>query len=187
MADVTEHHLNDDEDPGAVAATLRDALAPGSYLAIIHFWDPAEEQPEVAAKVVEAERVFNETLGTGRWRKRSEIQAYFGDFDPFGDFDLIFLPWILEIAYGARDPQSVDLKHGWTPGGDRPLARCLKEPLSAGEDLVPTATATPKATATPTPKKKKRPKPKPRRAGRRSTCGSSSSRSRRSARTGCSP
>ncbi|WP_433379482.1 SAM-dependent methyltransferase [Actinoplanes sp. CA-142083] len=75
------HHLNDDEDPGAVAATLRDALPSGSHLAIIHFWDPAEEQPEVAAKVVDAERVFNETLGTGRWRRRDEVQAYFGDFE----------------------------------------------------------------------------------------------------------
>ena len=37
------------------------------------------------------------------------------------------------------------------------------EPLSAGEDLVPTATPTPKATATPTPKpkKKKRATPTP--------------------------
>jgi S-adenosyl methyltransferase len=75
------HHLHDDENPGAVAATLRDALPAGSHLAIIHFWDPADEQPEIAAKVVEAERVFNETLGTGRWRKRPEIQAYFGDFE----------------------------------------------------------------------------------------------------------
>jgi len=75
------HHLHDDEDPGAIAATLRDALPSGSYLAIIHFWDPADEQPEIAAKVVEAERVFNETLGTGRWRRRAEIQAYFGDFE----------------------------------------------------------------------------------------------------------
>ncbi|HEX5205002.1 SAM-dependent methyltransferase [Paractinoplanes rhizophilus] len=75
------HHLHDHEDPGAIAATLRDALAPGSHVAIIHFWDPAEEQPEIAAKVVEAERVFNETLGTGRWRRRDEIKAYFGDFE----------------------------------------------------------------------------------------------------------
>jgi hypothetical protein len=75
------HHLHDDEDPGAIAATLRDALPAGSHLAIIHFWDPADEQPDIAAKVVDAERVFNETLGTGRWRRRAEIQAYFGDFE----------------------------------------------------------------------------------------------------------
>jgi SAM-dependent methyltransferase len=75
------HHLHDSEDPGRIAAALRDALPPGSHLAIIHFWDPAGEHPEVSAKVHDAERVFNETLGTGRWRRRAEIEAYFGDFE----------------------------------------------------------------------------------------------------------
>ena len=76
------HHVNDDEEPGKIAEILRDALPPGSYLAIIHFWDPADEHPEISASVHEAERVFNETLGTGRWRTRDEIMAYFGDFVP---------------------------------------------------------------------------------------------------------
>ncbi|MEV6299775.1 SAM-dependent methyltransferase [Actinoplanes sp. NPDC051861] len=75
------HHVNDDEDPAGIAATLRDALAPGSHLAIIHFWDPAEEHPETSAKVRDAERLFNETLGTGRWRSRQEITTFFGDFE----------------------------------------------------------------------------------------------------------
>ena len=75
------HHINDDEDPGAIAATLRDALPSGSYLAIIHFWDPADEHPDVSAKTRDAERVFNENLGTGRWRTRKEIMAYLGDFE----------------------------------------------------------------------------------------------------------
>lgn len=75
------HHLSDAEDPGGIAATLRDALPPNSYLAIIHFWDPAEEHPRISQKVHAAERVFNETLGTGRWRLRAEIEPYFGDFE----------------------------------------------------------------------------------------------------------
>jgi SAM-dependent methyltransferase len=75
------HHLHDDEEPGRIAATLRDALPSGSYLGIIHFWDPADEHPETSAKVGDAERVFNETLGTGRWRRRDEIEAFFGDFE----------------------------------------------------------------------------------------------------------
>jgi hypothetical protein len=75
------HHINDDEDPGRLAAILRDALPSGSFLAIIHFWDPADEHPEISARVHEAERVFNESLGTGRWRTRDEIMAYLGDFE----------------------------------------------------------------------------------------------------------
>ena len=75
------HHLHDAEEPARIAATLRDALPSGSHLAIIHFWDPADEHPHISAKVRDAERVFNETLGTGRWRHRAEIEAYFGDFE----------------------------------------------------------------------------------------------------------
>jgi hypothetical protein len=74
------HHVHDAEDPGRIAATLRAALPSGSHLAIIHFWDPAGEHPHVSAKVREAEKIFNETMGTGRWRRRDEIQAFFGDF-----------------------------------------------------------------------------------------------------------
>jgi SAM-dependent methyltransferase len=75
------HHINDDEGPDRIARVLRDALPSGSYLAIIHFWDPAEEHPDVSAKTREAERVFNENLGTGRWRTKEEILAYLGDFE----------------------------------------------------------------------------------------------------------
>ncbi len=75
------HHVNDPEDPAGIAATLRAALSSGSHLAIIHFWDPRDEHPHISAKVREAERVFNETLGTGRWRTRKEIESYFGDFE----------------------------------------------------------------------------------------------------------
>ena len=74
------HHLHDSEDPAGIAATMREALVPGSHLAIIHFWDPGAEHPDVSAKVREAERVFNETMGTGRWRTKDEVMAYFGNF-----------------------------------------------------------------------------------------------------------
>jgi hypothetical protein len=75
------HHVHDSEDPAGIAATLRDALPPGSYLGIIHFWNPGEEHPEISAKVRQSEQLFNETMGTGRWRSRAEIAEYFGDFE----------------------------------------------------------------------------------------------------------
>jgi hypothetical protein len=75
------HHVHDSEDPARIATTLRDALPSGSYLGIIHFWNPAEEHPRISEKALEAERLFNETMGTGRWRRREEIAAYFGDFE----------------------------------------------------------------------------------------------------------
>ncbi|MCG5437842.1 SAM-dependent methyltransferase [Micromonospora foliorum] len=70
------HHLGDDEDPRAVAAALIDALPSGSYVAISHFRDPGERDPEGSRKAREVERVFNESLGTGRWRTDEEILSF---------------------------------------------------------------------------------------------------------------
>ncbi|WP_327585253.1 SAM-dependent methyltransferase [Nonomuraea sp. NBC_00507] len=75
------HHVNDDEDPDGVMARLRSALAPGSHLAIVHFHNPGDEHPEASRIAVEAERNFNQNLGTGRWRSRAEIMSYFGDME----------------------------------------------------------------------------------------------------------
>jgi hypothetical protein len=75
------HHLNDHEDPGGVVARLRDALPPGSYLAISSFRMPGPEHPEDAAKTMEMEKLFNEKLGTGRWRTTEELLAWFGDWE----------------------------------------------------------------------------------------------------------
>ncbi|MBM7489345.1 SAM-dependent methyltransferase [Micromonospora luteifusca] len=94
------HHLHDAEDPGGIAATLRDALPPGSHLAITHFWDPAEEHPETSARVRESERVFNEGLGTGRWRRRVEIEAFFGDFE-------LIEPGLVPLAEWRPDGEAV--------------------------------------------------------------------------------
>src|SRR5262249_29902717 len=44
------HHLNDDEDPGAVARAYRDAVPSGSYVAISHFCDPGERHPDASTK-----------------------------------------------------------------------------------------------------------------------------------------
>ncbi|MBB5783887.1 SAM-dependent methyltransferase [Nonomuraea jabiensis] len=71
------HHLGDDEDPAGVAGALIGPLAPGSHVVISHFHNPGEAHPEVSKQAYEAERIFNERLGTGRWRTREEILAYF--------------------------------------------------------------------------------------------------------------
>jgi len=75
------HHVNDDEDPVGVARRLRDGLPAGSYLALSHFRNPGDAYPKYAAMAAEAEKVFSENLGTGRFRTRDEIRAFFGDFE----------------------------------------------------------------------------------------------------------
>ncbi|MGW5157102.1 SAM-dependent methyltransferase [Nonomuraea wenchangensis] len=75
------HHLADHEDPGGITRRLMDRLVPGSYLAVSHFHNPGPELPEVSRQAYSAEKVFNETMGTGRWRTRAEILAYFDGLD----------------------------------------------------------------------------------------------------------
>ncbi len=75
------HHLSDAEDPAGVVARLRAAVPSGSHLAVSHFHDPGDEHPDASKKALLVEKIFNQTLGTGRWRTRDEILAYFGDFD----------------------------------------------------------------------------------------------------------
>ncbi|MFI7422179.1 SAM-dependent methyltransferase [Nonomuraea sp. NPDC049684] len=71
------HHLPDEEDPAGIAARLIGRLAPGSHVAVSHFHNPMEERPEVSRQAFEAERLFNDTMGTGRWRTRAEILGFF--------------------------------------------------------------------------------------------------------------
>jgi hypothetical protein len=84
------HHVNDDEAPG-VTAQLRDALAPGSYLAITHFHNPGSAMPEEAALAVASEKLLIEKFGSGRFRTSDEIRAFFGDLEVL-DPGLVPLP-----------------------------------------------------------------------------------------------
>lgn len=68
--------------------------------------------------------------GVGDWWYWACMRAQ----DGRGEFDLIFLPWWLELAYGALDPFPDDLRRRWVPGGDVRLADCLKEPLTSSEE-----------------------------------------------------
>jgi len=75
------HHIQDGEDPTGLAAALREPLVPGSFVAVSHFHNPGDEHPDASQKAMVVEKIFNQTLGTGRWRTRDEILAYFGDYE----------------------------------------------------------------------------------------------------------
>jgi hypothetical protein len=75
------HHLHDHEDPAGVTARLAAALPPGSHVAISHFANPGDRHPRVSEHVTRFEEMFNRGMGTGRWRTRDEILAYFGDLE----------------------------------------------------------------------------------------------------------
>jgi hypothetical protein len=106
------HHINDDEDPAAIAAHLRDAMPAGSHLAVSHFYN-AVEYPDEAQRVAATERLFNETLGTGRWRGREEILGYFGDWT-------LAEPGLVPMQDWRPDPGDADVEEfpfHWFVGG----------------------------------------------------------------------
>jgi hypothetical protein len=81
------HFIADAEDPWQIVATLRDALAPGSYLVLCHGTD--ESKPTVAHA---AEKVYNRSVSTEvHLRSREQILRF---FDGFGLVDpgVVFIP-----------------------------------------------------------------------------------------------
>jgi hypothetical protein len=106
------HHINDWEDPDGIVRTLRGALPAGSYVGISHFCDVSEEYPDEAARTAVTEKIFNEMLGTGRWRKREEIVGYFGDFE-------LVEPGLVPLQRWRPDPYDpgVPFAHHWLVGG----------------------------------------------------------------------
>lgn len=75
------HHVNDDRDPAGIAARLRSAVPPGSFMTISHFHNPMDRHPEAAKRAAEVERMSQDAMETGRWRTYEEILAYFGDWE----------------------------------------------------------------------------------------------------------
>ncbi|MQA09092.1 MAG: hypothetical protein GEU98_11210 [Pseudonocardiaceae bacterium] len=73
----TLHHLMDEENPYEIMRSYLDALPSGSYAALCHFWDPAEEDAELSefAKDMEA-RLTESSMGSGRFRTRKQIESY---------------------------------------------------------------------------------------------------------------
>jgi hypothetical protein len=71
----TIHHFDDADEPQAVMAKFVERLAPGSVVAIAHFFDPEDGDSELAHRM---EQVFvHSPMGSGRFRTRSEIEALF--------------------------------------------------------------------------------------------------------------
>jgi hypothetical protein len=107
------HHLHDDEDPAGIAARLRAPLVPGSHLAISHFHNPGHAHPDAARKALEVERIFNETLGTGRWRTHREILVYFGDLELLEPGLVPFAEW---RPGTEQPPRQTDTYHTFIGG-----------------------------------------------------------------------
>ena len=101
--------LADAGDPWRIVATLRDALAPGSYLVLAHATDAS--RPIVAQA---AEKVYNGSVsGQARMRSYEEILRFFDGFE-LVDPGLVYVPlWRPDPAAGV----SGDAGKFWVLGG----------------------------------------------------------------------
>ena len=88
------HFIASAEDPRHIVATLRDALAPGSFLVISHGTN--EDQPDVANAV---QKVYNRGVATAlHLRSYQDILRFFDGFTVV-DPGLVYIPqWRLDPA-----------------------------------------------------------------------------------------
>ena len=91
------HFISPDENPGEIIATLRDQLAPGSYLVICHASDG--ENPDAAA---EAPRAFSTATSGLTMRGPGEIEAL------FTGFELVPPGLVTSTEWGTDEPAPVN-------------------------------------------------------------------------------
>jgi hypothetical protein len=75
------HHIGDDADPAGIVAAYRDAVVPGSHLAVTHLHKPGPEHLEDRELADLGEEVFRKAFGVSCWRSEEEIRSFFGDWD----------------------------------------------------------------------------------------------------------
>jgi hypothetical protein len=89
---LTLHHIPDHDDPWLTMAQYIDALAPGSYVVLVHILDPGRghELSDTAARIAE---VYRSGVGTGWPRSRERILDFLSTLDllepglvPVGDW-----------------------------------------------------------------------------------------------------
>jgi hypothetical protein len=106
------HHVDDALDPVGIMRHYIETIPPGSYVAITHFWDPADgsEAHDMAIKL--QERFVEAGLGSGWYRTRNEIAALFGDLE-------LIEPGLVELD-------------DWWPMGPALEPRCTEKRLLLG-------------------------------------------------------
>ncbi|WP_280266290.1 SAM-dependent methyltransferase [Nocardia wallacei] len=106
------HHVDDALDPVGIMRHYIDAVPPGSYVAITHFWDPADGSDAHDMAIELQKRFITAGLGSGWYRTREEIAAFFGDLE-------LLEPGLVELD-------------DWWPMGPALEPRCTEKRLLLG-------------------------------------------------------
>lgn len=102
------HFIPDDENPRRILTTLRDALPPGSYLALSHA--TGDFRPEAAQQ---AAAVYDKATSTLSLRSHAQIEAYFDGWD-------LIEPGVVQLPLWrpeGKPPRAKDLSKIWGYGG----------------------------------------------------------------------
>ena len=111
------HFVPDDEDPFGIVARFRDALPPGSHLAISHGTRDIPSRPdlspgEMAEMGAKVERLYQLTTASLVTRTRTEVERFFDGFD-------LLDPGVVEIQRWRPDGDSSVLPGGFYGGVGR--------------------------------------------------------------------
>ncbi|GAB3904213.1 SAM-dependent methyltransferase [Kibdelosporangium lantanae] len=74
---ATLHHVDDQADPAGIMRQYIDALPSGSYVALTHWWDPADGSAGSTLAQEMQRRMRTSSMGTGRYRTREDILSFF--------------------------------------------------------------------------------------------------------------
>jgi SAM-dependent methyltransferase len=100
------HFVSDEDDPAAITASLREALAPGSYLVLTHVC--RELLPDKAA-AERAKDVYQQAGQPIKARPAAEIRGYFGDFELVEPGLVPKHSWRPETGAAVADPSDISL------------------------------------------------------------------------------
>jgi SAM-dependent methyltransferase len=102
------HFVTDDEDPMRIVSTLRDALPPGSYLALSH--GTGDFRPEAAEQ---AAVVYDQATSAATLRSHARVAALFEGWD-------LVEPGLVQVPLWRPDgkpPRPKELSKAWIYGG----------------------------------------------------------------------
>jgi hypothetical protein len=100
------HFVSDEDDPAAIMACLREALAPGSYLVLTHIC--LELLPDKAA-AARAKDVYQKAGQPIKARSTEEIRGFFGDFELVEPGLVPKHAWRPPTGTAAADPSDISL------------------------------------------------------------------------------
>jgi hypothetical protein len=100
------HFVTDKDDPGAIVACLREALAPGSYLVLTHIC--TELLPDKAA-AARAKDVYEKAGQPITARSTERIRGFFGDFELVEPGLVPKHAWRPDTGTASADPSDISL------------------------------------------------------------------------------